>query len=253
MRKLHRKPNSLLARGRKIDMDENGFDGQGVSPLQVSTPIAEHLPIRPLLPADIDGGQCSPLGSAHLLRPVDQGTDIGAGRLQMGEPGVLDWVKVREVTGVFSSQAASIPAVDDLLRTLRQSSLPVSESRAVSLRCFWPAVAAVTFLDVLSIWAIVTGGLLLAAARRLSQTRGRWVLAFAGAVSTGWGILLATFGPNATDEPGRTAVWLLAYTVLFGVTLIALGVHLRRQHHRSADLAARGWRDGRVTSEATRP
>jgi hypothetical protein len=56
-----------------------------------------------------------PLGSAHLLRPVDQGADIGAGRLSMGEPRVLDWAKVREVTGIFGSEAAAIPAVDDLL------------------------------------------------------------------------------------------------------------------------------------------
>jgi uncharacterized membrane protein HdeD (DUF308 family) len=117
----------------------------------------------------------------------------------------------------------------------------------------WPAIAAVAFLHALSIWAIITGGLLLAAARRLSQTHGRWVLAFAGAVSTGWGILLATLGPDAEDEPGATAAWLIAYAVLFGVTLLALGVQLRRRHHRTGNLTTRGWRDGRVTSGARPP
>jgi hypothetical protein len=95
--------------------------------------------------------------------------------------------------------------------------------------------------------------LLLAAARRHNQTHGRWMLAFAGAVSTGWGILLATIGPDAENEPGATAAWLVTYAVLFGVTLLALSVHLRRRHHRSGNLTARGWRDGRVTSGATPP
>jgi uncharacterized membrane protein HdeD (DUF308 family) len=97
----------------------------------------------------------------------------------------------------------------------------------------WPAMAAVAFLHVLSIWAIVTGALMLGAAHRLSLLHGRWVLAFAGATSTGWGILLATIGPNATDDPRAMALWLIAYAVLLGVTLLVLGFHLGRRHHQS--------------------
>lgn len=104
----------------------------------------------------------------------------------------------------------------------------------------WPAIAAAAFLHVLSIWAVVTGGLLLAATHRLSQVHGRWVLAFAGAVSTGWGILLATIGPDATDEPRATAAWLVVYAALFGTTLLVLGLQLRRHRHRSRELAAHG-------------
>jgi peptidoglycan/LPS O-acetylase OafA/YrhL len=87
---------------------------------------------------------------------------------------------------------------------------------------------------------VVTGGLLLAAAHRLSQVHGRWVLAFAGAVSTGWGILLAMIGPDATDEPRATAAWLVVYAALFGTTLLVLGLQLRRHRHRSRELAAHG-------------
>lgn len=43
------------------------------------------------------------------------------------------------------------------------------------------------------------------AAHRLDKANGRAILAFAGAVSTGWGILLATFGPDATAEPRAMA------------------------------------------------
>ncbi len=116
----------------------------------------------------------------------------------------------------------------------------------------WPAIASVALLHVLSIWAIVSGALMLAAAHRLSATNGRWILAFAGAVSTGWGILLATFGPDAAAEPDTMAGWLIAYAALFGITLLVLGVHLRR-HHRASHASAHDWRHGRITTGARPP
>jgi uncharacterized membrane protein HdeD (DUF308 family) len=66
----------------------------------------------------------------------------------------------------------------------------------------WPAVAAVAFLHVSSIWAIVTGALMLAAAHRLSLQHGRWVLAFAGATSGGWGALLQLVAGLGGIRPG---------------------------------------------------
>lgn len=105
----------------------------------------------------------------------------------------------------------------------------------------WPAIAVVPFLHALSIWAIVSGAFMLAAARRLSRFHGRWILALGGGISTGWGILLATIGPDATDNPRAMAVCLIGYAVLFGATLMVLGVHLRRRHReaRSASLRDR--------------
>jgi uncharacterized membrane protein HdeD (DUF308 family) len=105
----------------------------------------------------------------------------------------------------------------------------------------WPAIAVVPFLHALSIWAIVSGAFMLAAARRLSRFHGRWILALGGGISTGWGILLATIGPDATDNPRAMAVWLIGYAVLFGATLMVPGVHLRRRHRegRSAPLRDR--------------
>jgi uncharacterized membrane protein HdeD (DUF308 family) len=114
----------------------------------------------------------------------------------------------------------------------------------------WPAIAAVAFVHVLSIWAIVTGALMLAASHRLSLFHGRWFLAFAGATSTGWGILLATIGPDAASGPHAMALWLIAYAVLFGITLLVLGFHLRRRHHQSDDWAARSGSLGRTTRAA---
>jgi uncharacterized membrane protein HdeD (DUF308 family) len=113
----------------------------------------------------------------------------------------------------------------------------------------WPAVAAVAFLHVLSIWAVVTGALMLAAVHRLSLQHGRWVLAFAGATSGGWGALLATIGPNAVDDPHAMALWLIAYAALFGITLLALGFHLRRRHRQSDSTAVRSEPNDRITAE----
>ena len=49
----------------------------------------------------------------------------------------------------------------------------------------WPAMAAVAFDRLTSAWAIVTGALLLAAARRLARSHGRWLLVLAGAQRLG--------------------------------------------------------------------
>jgi uncharacterized membrane protein HdeD (DUF308 family) len=45
----------------------------------------------------------------------------------------------------------------------------------------WQAVAAVPLVQIASAWAMITGGLLLAAAHRLSGNEGRWILVGAGA------------------------------------------------------------------------
>jgi hypothetical protein len=47
--------------------------------------------------------------------------------------------------------------------------------------------------------AIVSGAFMLAAARRLSRFNGRWIPALGGGISTGWGILLATIGPDVRN------------------------------------------------------
>src|SRR4030081_1361903 len=70
----------------------------------------------------------------------------------------------------------------------------------------WPAIVAVPFLDLASAWAIVTGALMLAAARRLSLAHGQTLLLVAGIVSAGWGILGAGVGALAGRRT-RSRVW----------------------------------------------
>src|SRR5205085_8338982 len=62
----------------------------------------------------------------------------------------------------------------------------------------WQAVAAVPLVQIASGWAMITGGLLLAAAHRLSGGGGRWILVVAGVASAGWGAFVAILGASDT-------------------------------------------------------
>lgn len=86
----------------------------------------------------------------------------------------------------------------------------------------WPAMAAVAFVRLTSAWAIVTGALLLAAARRLSLSHGRWLLALAGVVSGVWGALAATVGPSSGSVPETMGLWLIGYSRPFAAILLVL-------------------------------
>jgi uncharacterized membrane protein HdeD (DUF308 family) len=89
----------------------------------------------------------------------------------------------------------------------------------------WQAVAAVPLVQIASAWAMITGGLLLAAAHRLSGNEGRWLLVGAGVVSAGWGALVAILGASDTQTMG---LWLVGYALIFGGTLVALAGRWRR-------------------------
>jgi uncharacterized membrane protein HdeD (DUF308 family) len=93
----------------------------------------------------------------------------------------------------------------------------------------WQAVAAVPLVQIATAWAVITGGMLLAAAPRVSGSEGRWILVLAGVVSASWGALLAAIGASDTRAMG---LWLVAYALIFGGTLAVLagGWQLRQGH-----------------------
>lgn len=97
----------------------------------------------------------------------------------------------------------------------------------------WPGMAALVFVLLIGIWAVISGALLVYAAFSLKLDHGRWWLALAGVASIVFGILLFV-------APVIGAVvltwWIGAYAVAFGILLLILGFKLRG---KKADNAAK--------------
>jgi len=86
----------------------------------------------------------------------------------------------------------------------------------------WPRITAVVFVLIVALWAILSGGLILAAAFRLDD--GRWWLIFGGIASLIYGVVLIA-APMIGNEV--LVWWLGAYVLVFGVALLVLGFTLR--------------------------
>jgi uncharacterized membrane protein HdeD (DUF308 family) len=97
-----------------------------------------------------------------------------------------------------------------------------------------PAMAAVAFVRLTSVWAIVTGALLFAAARRLSVAHGRWLLALAGMISVVWACWRPLVGPSSVNAPETMAWWRIGYALPFAAMLLALAGLLQRRNQQSS-------------------
>ncbi|WP_433930326.1 HdeD family acid-resistance protein [Sorangium cellulosum] len=90
---------------------------------------------------------------------------------------------------------------------------------------FWPGITAVLLALWIGAWAIVTGALEIGAAIRLrKEIEGEWLLGLAGVLSVAFGVLMI-----AAPGAGALALvlWIGAYSLVFGIFLIALGIRLR--------------------------
>jgi len=87
----------------------------------------------------------------------------------------------------------------------------------------WPAITMVALVWLVALWAIISGGLVLAAAFTLNLDHGRWWLALGGIASLIFGVLLIV-------EPLIGAVvltlWIGAYALVFGIFLLILAFQL---------------------------
>lgn len=97
----------------------------------------------------------------------------------------------------------------------------------------WSALAVVPLVPLAGVWAVATGALMLAAARRLPGAHGGWLLSLAGALSAAWGVLVSTLGPSSADDPRRLAWWLIAYAFPFGLLLLLVALRLQRRSRES--------------------
>lgn len=89
----------------------------------------------------------------------------------------------------------------------------------------WPGITAIALLYVIAAWAVITGCLELAAAIRLRRViSAEWLLIVGGICSLVFGVLVA-IAPIAGAVV--IALWVGAYAIFFGVTLVALGIRMR--------------------------
>jgi uncharacterized membrane protein HdeD (DUF308 family) len=93
------------------------------------------------------------------------------------------------------------------------------------LTMIWPGITALALLFVIAAWALVTGGLEIAAAIRLRKViTHEWLLVLAGIASIALGIILALFpGPGAL----ALVIWIGAYALVSGAMMIGLAFRLR--------------------------
>src|ERR1700722_19583706 len=98
---------------------------------------------------------------------------------------------------------------------------------AAAAAFFWPGLTVVVFVTLVAVWALFTGGFMLAAAFRLHADHGRWWLALGGVVSLLYGGLLIV-----APLIGALVLtwWLGAYALIFGIAMIALAFRLKSRH-----------------------
>jgi uncharacterized membrane protein HdeD (DUF308 family) len=94
-----------------------------------------------------------------------------------------------------------------------------------AIAVLWPGITVLAFVLLVAAWALVSGGLMFAAAFSLNRDHGRWWLALGGIVSIIYAALLII-----APLIGALVLtwWLGAYALVFGVTLLILAFKLRR-------------------------
>jgi uncharacterized membrane protein HdeD (DUF308 family) len=90
-----------------------------------------------------------------------------------------------------------------------------------------PLFTVLAIVMLIGAWAVITGILMMVAAFNLHATHGRWLLAFAGLVSLAWGVLLLV---DQLIGAVVLTIWLGAYALIFGISLLVLAFRLRGRH-----------------------
>jgi uncharacterized membrane protein HdeD (DUF308 family) len=89
----------------------------------------------------------------------------------------------------------------------------------------WPGITVIVLIYVIAAWAIITGIFEIMAAIRLRKhISNEWLLLLAGVASVVFGILMMGFPITGALV---IAIWFGVYALIFGGTLIGLGLRLR--------------------------
>jgi uncharacterized membrane protein HdeD (DUF308 family) len=98
---------------------------------------------------------------------------------------------------------------------------------------FIPGITVLVFTVLLGVWGIVSGASLAVAAFSLHLEHGRWLMLLAGFVSLIWGVLLL-LAPLAGALV--LTLWLGAYALIFGISLLVLAFRLRGRYVGAATI-----------------
>lgn len=103
----------------------------------------------------------------------------------------------------------------------------LADIAAGAIAVLWPGITVLAFVLLVAAWAIVSGGLVLAAAFRLNLDHGRWWLVLGGAASIVYGVLLIV-----APLIGALVLtwWFGAYALVFGIALLILSFRLKARH-----------------------
>jgi uncharacterized membrane protein HdeD (DUF308 family) len=88
----------------------------------------------------------------------------------------------------------------------------------------WPTITVYVFVALVAVWALISGGFMLAAAFRLGEAQGRWWFALGGAASIIYGALLVI-----APMIGALVLtwWIGAYALVFGIAMLVAAFRLR--------------------------
>ena len=97
-------------------------------------------------------------------------------------------------------------------------------------------MTVVLFVTLIAFWALLSGGLLLAAAFKVDADHGRWWMALGAVASVAFGLALL-----AAPLVGALVLtwWVGAYALVFGLSMLVLAYKLRAKvHHMTGALHA---------------
>ena len=103
---------------------------------------------------------------------------------------------------------------------------------------FWPRLTALALVLWVAAWSLVTGVAEIVAAIRLrKQIEGEWLLVLSGILSVAFGILLFI---SPLVGAIAIAIWIGAYSLVFGALLVGLSLRLRSWASTQSHLPAGG-------------